>query len=38
MARWRVHAAARSSVGLLGAIGEGEGCVVFVTELMNYNN
>jgi hypothetical protein len=32
MARWWSSAAVRSSVRLPGAIGEGEGCVVFVTE------
>jgi hypothetical protein len=32
MARWRVHAAARSAVGFLGAIGEGEGRAVFVAK------
>jgi hypothetical protein len=31
-ARWRVHAAVRSSVGFLGAIGEGEGRAVFVAK------
>jgi hypothetical protein len=32
MVRWRVLAAARSAVGLLGAIGEGEGRAMLVAQ------
>jgi hypothetical protein len=38
MARWRDPAAVRSPVGLLGAIGEGDGRAVLVVKLVNYNN
>jgi hypothetical protein len=32
MARWRAPAAVGSPARLLGVIGEGKGCVVFVRE------
>jgi hypothetical protein len=37
-ARWRVPAAVRSSVRLLGVLGEGEGGAVLVAKLVNYIN